>query len=44
MLGSRLVHHEPMAGVFSAALGNHGYLVRSPAIAEIHEMATLIQA
>jgi hypothetical protein len=30
-------------GVFSAALGDFGYLVRSPDLAEIHEIAEFIQ-
>jgi hypothetical protein len=44
MLGNKLVHHEPIAGVFSAALGNHGYLVRSRDIDDIHAMAAAIHA
>ncbi len=41
-LGSKLVHHEPISGVFSAALGDYGYLVRSPEMAEIKQFAELI--
>jgi len=33
--GQRIVHHEPISGVFSAALGDYGYLVRSPDLDEI---------
>jgi len=43
-LGGKLVHHEAISGVFSPALGDYGYLVRSPSIDEIHEMAAYIQA
>lgn len=38
-----IVHHEPISGVFSAALGDYGYLVRSPELSDIQEMATFIQ-
>ena len=41
--GQRVVHHEPISGVFSAALGDYGYLVRSPDLDEVIEMATYIQ-
>jgi len=37
-----IVHHEPISGVFSAALGDYGYLVRSPELNDIHEMAEFI--
>jgi hypothetical protein len=30
-----LIHHQPIEGAFSAALGNYGYLVRSPDLDEI---------
>lgn len=43
-LGDRLCHHEQISGVFSAALGDYGYLVRSPERDEIIEMAAFIQA
>lgn len=43
-LGPALVHHEPIAGIFSAALGDYGYLVRSPERDEILDMAKFIQA
>ena len=42
-LGDKLVHHENMSGVFSAALGDYGYLVRSPDLVEIYSMADFIQ-
>ena len=38
----RICHHEPISGVFSAALGDYGYLVRSPSLEEIKEMAAFI--
>jgi biotin carboxylase len=41
--GSQVVHHELINGVFSAALGDYGYLVRSPDLGEIHVMAEYIQ-
>jgi biotin carboxylase len=34
-----LVHHQPIEGVFSAALGNYGYLVRSPDLDEILQIS-----
>ncbi|MGB8647896.1 MAG: ATP-grasp domain-containing protein [Anaerolineae bacterium] len=39
-----IVQHEPISGVFSRALGDYGYLVRSPNLDEILAMATFIQA
>lgn len=42
-LGSRLQHHEAISGVFSAALGDYGYLVRTPDLDEVHSMAHFIQ-
>jgi len=38
-----LSHHQPISGVFSPALGDYGYLVRSPDIDEIHSMIEFIQ-
>jgi biotin carboxylase len=38
----QLVHHERISGIFSAALGDYGYLVRSPDLDEIHKMAEYI--
>ncbi len=43
-LGPALVQHEPISGIFSAALGDYGYLVRSPERAAILDMAKFIQA
>jgi len=40
--GEMLVQHEPMSGVFSAALGDYGYLVRSPDLEDITEMTRYI--
>ncbi len=37
-----VVHHEPISGVFSSALGDYGYLVRSTELADIHRMADYI--
>jgi hypothetical protein len=41
--GPYIVHHEPISGIFSGALGNHGYLIRSPDLDEIIEIANFIQ-
>lgn len=38
-----LSHHQPISGVFSAALGDYGYLVRSPDLDEINSMIEFIQ-
>lgn len=40
---SCITHHEPISGVFSAALGDYGYLVRSPILEEIFQIANFIQ-
>lgn len=40
--GDRIVHHASISGIFSAALGDYGYLVRSPELAEIHGIAEYI--
>lgn len=40
--GHLIVHHEWISGVFSAALGNYGYLARSPELAEIMEVVKYI--
>lgn len=40
--GKKLVHHEQISGVFSVALGDYGYLVRSPDLDEIYQMAAYI--
>ena len=40
--GEMIVHHEPINGVFSRALGDYGYLVRSPDLDDIIYMAEYI--
>jgi hypothetical protein len=42
--GDRILHHESISGIFSAALGNYGYLTRSPKLDEIVDIANYIQA
>jgi len=42
-LGDKLVHHENISGIFSAALGDFGYLVRTPDLSEVYTMANFIQ-
>ncbi len=42
-LGANLCSHEPISGVFSRALGDYGFLVRSPELSEILAMAAYIQ-
>jgi hypothetical protein len=39
----KISQHEAISGVFSAALGNYGYLVRSPELEEILSIAKYIQ-
>ena len=41
--GSSLMFHGDISGIFSIALGNYGYLVRSPNLEEIISMAEEIQ-
>jgi hypothetical protein len=41
--GDRICHHEPISGLFSRALGDYGYLVRSPKLDEVIEVAEFIQ-
>ena len=41
--GRKILHHEKISGIFSAALGDYGYLVRSPNLSEIKELASFIQ-
>ncbi len=38
-----ITHHDAISGVFSAALGDYGYLIRSPDLDEIFGMAAYIQ-
>ena len=40
--GHIIVHHEPISGIFSAALGDYGYLARSPELSEIFEAVEYI--
>jgi hypothetical protein len=42
--GEAVRHHEPISGIFSRALGDYGYIVRSPDLDEIVRMAEFIQA
>lgn len=42
--GEKIVHHEAISGVFSAALGDYGYLARTPDLDEVHQMAAFIHA
>jgi hypothetical protein len=39
-----LVHHEPVNDVFSAAIGNYGFILRSPGLEELEQAAADIQA
>ncbi|HEX5836496.1 MAG TPA: ATP-grasp domain-containing protein [Anaerolineales bacterium] len=41
--GDKISHHESISGVFSAALGNYGYLVRSQELKEVVAIAKFIQ-
>jgi len=41
--GHCIIHHEPISGIFSAALGDYGYLARSPELSEIFEAVAYIQ-
>jgi hypothetical protein len=40
--GAKIVHYEEISGIFSAALGNFGYLARSPEMSEIMDIAQFI--
>jgi hypothetical protein len=42
--GGLICLHEPINGVFSAALGDYGYLVRAPELGEILEVVRFVQA
>lgn len=37
-----IVHHEEISGVFSPALGNYGYLIRSPYLEEIQDAVEFV--
>jgi hypothetical protein len=41
--GTKISHHESISGIFSGALGNYGYLVRSPDLDEVISIAKFIQ-
>jgi hypothetical protein len=42
--GDQILHHDSISGIFSAALGNYGYLTRSADLGEIVNIAEYIQA
>jgi len=42
-LGPLVIHHQPVSAVFSLAMGNYAYLLRSPSLAEIITAAEFIQ-
>lgn len=44
MAGPLIPHHEPINSTFGVALGDYGYLVRSPDLDEIHAITALIHA
>jgi hypothetical protein len=35
----KIVHHEPISGIFASAIGDYGYLARSIDLAEVTEIA-----
>ena len=39
-----IVHHEPINSVFSAALGDFGYLARSAELEELLALGRFVQA
>lgn len=41
--GEKIVHHEQINGIFSAALGDYGYLLRSPDLEDVFAGAEFIQ-
>lgn len=41
--GEKIRQHEQISGIFSGALGNYGYLVRSPDLDEVISIAKFIQ-
>jgi len=41
--GDQISHHESISGIFSVALGNYGYVVRSPDLDEAISIAKYIQ-
>ncbi|MEM8532300.1 MAG: carboxylate--amine ligase [Chloroflexota bacterium] len=42
--GQHIIHHQPMSEVFRRAMGDYGYIVRSPHLDEVITIATGIQA
>jgi biotin carboxylase len=42
MFKEHIIHHEPISGIFSAALGDYGYLVRSEDLDEIFAIVEYI--
>lgn len=42
MFSEQIAHHEAISGVFSAALGDYGYLARTPDLEEVHQIAAYI--
>lgn len=42
--GRLIVHHEPISPVFSAAIGEYGYLLRTPDLEELQQAITAILA
>ena len=43
-VGGLLVHHERVDDIFASAIGNEGYVLRSPELAPLLEAALEIQA
>jgi len=41
-LGSCLVHHEPISSTFGSALGDYGYLFRTPDLEQVRAMAEYV--
>jgi predicted transcriptional regulator len=41
--GDKICDHESISGVFSVALGNYGYIIRSPDLEEAVAVARFIQ-
>ena len=41
--GEYLCHHQPIEGIFAAAIGNYGYLLRSPDLKDVISLAEFIQ-
>jgi hypothetical protein len=42
--GGLIVHHEPIHSVFSAAIGDFGYLARSADLDELLDVGRQVQA